>query len=79
MQLTSLWWLWIADHKRISSVTHYTTADGRVINHIALRVEATRAGARIATLLIDARLMTWTFRIDRTLGTTIGRGAQIVG
>lgn len=50
-----------------------------MIHYITLCVEATGAGTGIATLLIDARLMTGTFRIDRTLGTTIWRSTQIVG
>lgn len=79
MLLTSLRWLWIADHKRITNVTHQATADGRMVDYVTLRVEATRAGTGIAALLIDARMMTRTFRIDRTLGTTIRRGTLIVG
>jgi len=69
----------ITNAEWITNVTGHTTADGRVVNHIALGVEATRAGTGIAALLINAGLMTGTLSIDGTLRTAIGWSTQILG
>lgn len=71
-------WFGIANDEWISNITHQTTANGCVVNHIALGVEATGARTRIATLLVDAGLMAGTLCIDGTLGTTAGWRTEIV-
>lgn len=66
------WWFGIADAKRITDVAHQTTADGSVVDDIALGVEATGSGARIEALLINARLVARALSVNGALWTTVG-------
>lgn len=64
--------------ERITGVAGVARADGHVSQDLAFGLEAARAGARIATLLIDARLIAGTVRIEDALGPATGRRSDEV-
>lgn len=47
-----------------------------MVQDVAARLEAARAGARIAALLLDASLLAGAFAVEHALGTAAGRGAD---
>lgn len=71
------WWRGLALTERITRVSCRTDAARRVVNHIAYGAIATGAGARIPTLLIDARLAAGTLSVNSALRSAIGRSSQI--
>lgn len=67
------WWLGIAIGERITNVTLDAGTKRRVVDDAALGIQATGAGAWIATLLIDAGELTGTLRVDGTFRAAVGR------
>ena len=50
-----------------------------MVDHLALRIRATRARAGIHALLAYAGLAQAAVRAEQTLGPTVGRGAKVAG
>lgn len=50
-----------------------------MLHDTALGIDSTRTWARVGTLLIDARQVTWALRIDNTLWPTVRGTSDIVG
>lgn len=69
----------IATGKWIARVAALAGTDGRVIHHITVGIEATRAGTRILAAFIDAGQVGRTLRVLSALGATIGSTSNVVG
>lgn len=67
-----------ATNKWIAAEAKHTTAYGIVVDDLATRVLAARTRTRIFAFLIDARHILGAFRTDHTLGTAIGRSADVI-
>lgn len=65
-------WCWITTGEWITSHVQWATADRVVIDHLALGVQATDAGARISAAELVARLVLRTFRIHCALWLAVG-------
>ena len=63
--------------ERIPLVARQTAAHGIVLDHIALRVRATRSRTRIAAFLVQARQIARAFTVNYALGATVGRSAHV--
>lgn len=61
----------------ISDIILGAGADGIVVIHLALGIEAACATARIGALLIDACQVLSTLRADHTLGSACGRSSEV--
>lgn len=57
--------------ERISRVTSYTRTNRVMIDHRTLSIYTTQTNTWITTLLLYTRQMSWTFRINGTLWSTI--------
>lgn len=66
------WWLWCTANEGITLVASGAAADGHVLYDIALCRDATRAGTRIATLLVEAGQVGGTVRVENTLRLAVG-------
>lgn len=65
--------------ERITSVTRWTSAAGRVIEHIADGTKTAGTGTRIATLFVNASLTAWAVRVDAAFGTAVGWSSTVTG
>ena len=77
MRKANFTWDWAARDERIASVLTRAVANGIVIDDAAFGVLAAYAGARIGTLLIDARLGGVAVRVQYAFGPAAGRGADV--
>lgn len=65
--------------ERIARKARVAGADGGMVDHLAASVSATRAGAGVDTLLVDAGAVERTLRADHTLGPARGGHADVAG
>lgn len=73
-----LTWDKSASREWIASIATATVAYWRMFNYITMRIEATRSGTRIFTLLVYTCKIGRTFRIDRAFWTTVGWSTDVV-
>ena len=65
--------------ERVSVIAGGTSADGLVVDHLALSIGATGAGAGVNTPLPDAGSVIRTVWVDGTLRPAVGRNSNVVG
>lgn len=68
----------LAAGERIAGVSFLARTARRVVHHGTLGVEAARTGARVGTLLPNARLVLGTFRAEHALGPAVWRRSGVV-
>lgn len=71
------WWRWITSSEGITNETHFTSAYRTVVVNSTRSVQATNTRTWITTLLINACFVKWTFRTDKTFGTTRRRTSNV--
>lgn len=69
----------IASGERITSEAIVARADGRVVHHAAVGIEATGSRTRILAALINAGQSGRTLSVQRTLWPAVGRTANEIG
>ena len=65
--------------ERVSIIAGGTSADGLVVDHLALSIGATGARAGVNTPLPDTGSVVWTVWVDGTLRPAVGRNSNVVG
>lgn len=65
--------------ERITGVTVYARAHGRVADNVTVGVRTARADARIPTLLIDTRQVIGTLAVTGAFRSAVGRTADETG
>jgi hypothetical protein len=76
-----LHWRWFGDtlSEWIADVVIGTRANGVMVHHIAFGIDTTGSTARISTLLLDTGPDRWTFSINHTFRSAIGRRSNVSG
>lgn len=77
-QGTLTWWQEPAAGERVPGETLWTGTDRDVVDNVTLSVLAASAGARVAALVAQTGLITWTLRVEYTLWPTSFVGVATV-